>query len=128
MIQQWVLVAHVCTAATCPEGPIASIESVAEVGGNGLVLALAIAVPLSRDPQRAKVGAIVLGAPAIITLPVFWSGAPASLGASAAWPGGLARGSSPRPAQPRLRHRRDCDRCLEIVATVFGGAAGRLLG
>ena len=32
-----------------PEGPIASIESVAVVGGIGLVLALAIAVPLSRD-------------------------------------------------------------------------------
>jgi hypothetical protein len=112
-----------------PEGPIASIESVAVVGGIGLVLALAIAVPLSRDPQRAKVGAIVLGALAIITLPVFWSGAPATLGASAAWLGGLARGSHPQAGAARgFGIVGIVIVVLEIVATVFGGAAGRLFG
>ena len=112
-----------------PEGPIASIESVAVVGGIGLALALAIAVPLSHDPQRAKVGAIVLGALAIITLPVFWSGAPATLGASAAWLGGLARGSHPQAGAARgFGIVGIVIVVLEIVATVFGGAAGRLFG
>ena len=91
-----------------PEGPIESIQSVAVVGGIGLILALAIAIPLSRDPHRAKVGAIVLGILAIITLPVFWSGAPAAFGASAAWLGGLARGKPPPGRRrPRLRRHRD---------------------
>lgn len=112
-----------------PEGPIASIESVAVVGGIGLVLALAIAVPLSRDPQRARVGATVLGALAIITLPVFWSGAPATLGASAAWLGGLARGSHPQSGAARsFGIVGIVIVVLGIVATVLGGAAGRWLG
>jgi hypothetical protein len=112
-----------------PEGPIASIESVAVAGGIGLVLALAIAVPLCRDPQRAKVGAIVLGALAIITLPVFWSGAPATIGASAAWLGGLARGSHPQAGAARgFGIAGIVIVVLEIVATVFGGAAGQLFG
>ena len=112
-----------------PTGPIASIESIAVVGGIGLVLALAIAVPLSRDPQRAKVGAIVLGTLAITTLPVFWSGAPAALGASAAWLGGLARGSHPQSGAARgLGIVGIVIAVLQIVATVFGGAAGQLFG
>ena len=112
-----------------PEGPIASIQGVALVGGIGLVLALAIAVPLSHDPQRAKVGAIVLGALAIITLPVFWSGAPATLGACAAWLGGMARGSHPQVGAARaLGIVGIVIAVLEIVATVFGGAAGALFG
>jgi hypothetical protein len=112
-----------------PEGPIASIQSVAVVGGIGLVLALAIAVPLSRDPHRAKVGAIVLGALAIITLPVFWSGAPATLGASAAWLAGLARGSHPQAGAARgFGIVGIVIAVLTIVATVFGGAAGQLFG
>jgi hypothetical protein len=112
-----------------PEGPIASIESVAVVGGIGLVLALAIAVPLSGNPPRAKVGAIVLGALAIITLPLYWSGAPAVLGASAAWLGGLARGSHPQAGAARgFGIVGIVIVVLEIVATVFGGVAGQLFG
>jgi hypothetical protein len=112
-----------------PEGPIASIQNVAVVGGIGLVLALAIAVPLSRDSHPAKVGAIVLGALAIITLPVFWSGAPATLGASAAWLAGLARGSRPQAGAARgFGIVGIVIAVLEIVATVFGGAAGQLFG
>jgi hypothetical protein len=85
--------------AHAPTGPIASIQSVALVGGIGLLLAPAIAVPLFRDPHRAKVGGIILGTLAIITLPVFWSGAPATLGASAAWLAWHAA-ATPRPAPP----------------------------
>lgn len=112
-----------------PEGPIASIQSVAVAGVLGLVLALAVAVPLSRDPQRAKVGAIVLGSLAIITLPFFWSGAPATLGACAAWLGGLARGSHPQTGAARgFGVVGLVIAVLSIVATVFGGAAGQLFG
>jgi hypothetical protein len=78
-----------------PDGPISSIVSISVVGVAGLVLALAIALPLVRDPARAKVGAIVLGALALITTPFFWSGAPAVLGAAAAWLAGLTKGGRP---------------------------------
>jgi hypothetical protein len=112
-----------------PEGAVESIQGVALVGGIGLALALAIAVPLSRDAQRAKTGAVVLGVLAIITLPVFWSGAPASFGACAAWLGGLARGSHPQLGAARaLGIVGIVIAVLEIVATVFGGAAGALFG
>jgi hypothetical protein len=74
------------------EGPIESIVSISVVGVAGLVLALAIALPVLRDPARAKVGAIVLGALALVTAPFFWSGAPAVLGAAAAWVAGLTKG------------------------------------
>jgi hypothetical protein len=112
-----------------PQGPIPTIESVAVVGGIGLVLALAIALPLSRDPHRAKVGAIVLGALSIITLPVFWSGAPATLGASAAWLGGFARGSRPQSGAARgFGVVGIVIAVLSIVAAVFGGAAAQLFG
>lgn len=110
-----------------PEGAIESIQGIAVVGTIGLVLALAIAVPLSRDPHRAKVGAIVLGALTIIALPVFWSGAAATLGASAAWLGGLARGSHPQAGAARgFGIMGIVIVVLQIVATVFGGALGAL--
>ena len=112
-----------------PEGPIESIQSVAVVGGIGLALALAIAIPLSREPHRAKVGAVVLGSLAVLTLPVFWSGAPAVLGASAAWLGGLARGSHPQTGAARgFAVVGIVIVILGIVATVLGGAASQLLG
>lgn len=112
-----------------PEGPIASIQGVALVGGIALVLALAIAVPLSRDPQRAKVGAIVLGALAVVTLPFFWSGAPATLGAAAAWLGGLARGSHPQTGVARgFGIVGIVIVVLEIVATMFGGVVAAVGG
>lgn len=110
-----------------PSGPIESIQSTALVGSIGLVLALAIAIPLSRDPNRAKTGAILLGSLAVITLPVFWSGAPAVLGASAAWLGGFARGSQPQTGAARgFGVVGIVIVVLQIVATVFGGAAGQL--
>ena len=112
-----------------PEGPIESIKTVAVVGGAALVLALAIAIPLSRDAQRAKVGAIVLGALALVTLPFFWSGAPAVFGACAAWLGGLARGSHPQGGVARgFGIVGLVIVVLGIVATVFGGAIGALFG
>lgn len=112
-----------------PTGPIASIQSVALVGGIGLAVALAIAVPLSREPRHARVGAIVLGALSVITLPVFWSGAPAALGACAAWLGGFARGSYPQTGAARgFGIVGLVIVVLQIIATVAGGTVGELLG
>jgi hypothetical protein len=77
------------------EGPIDSIISISVVGCVGLIVALAIALPLVRDPGRARVGAIVLGALSLVTAPFFWSGVPAVFGASAAWLAGLTKGGRP---------------------------------
>jgi hypothetical protein len=60
---------------------------------------------------------------------VFWSGAPAVLGASAAWLGGLARGSHPQVGAARgFGIVGMVIAVLIIVATVFGGAVGQLFG
>jgi len=71
------------------EGPVDSIKGIALFGGMALVVALAIALPLHRDPARARIGTMVLGSFSLLTLPFFWSGAPAVFGASAVWMAGL---------------------------------------
>jgi hypothetical protein len=105
------------------EGPIESIISIAVVGGVGLIIALAVAVPLAGNPAKAKIGAIVLGALALVTAPFFWSGAPAVLGASAAWLAGLTRGGHP---QTGVAHGFGIVgfvvAVLVIVATIAGSA------
>ncbi len=112
-----------------PDGAVASIVSTTIAGGIGLVLALAVAVPLSRTADGARTGAIVLGALTILSLPVFWSGAPATLGAAAAWLAGLARGSHPQSGAARgFGIFGIVVAVLVIVATVFGGTAGALFG
>jgi hypothetical protein len=83
------------------EGPIDSIVSISIVGVIGLIIALAVAVPLHRNPARARIGAIVLGALALVTTPFFWSGAPAVFGAAAAWLGGLTKGAHPQTGVAR---------------------------
>jgi hypothetical protein len=83
------------------EGPIDSIWSISVVGVASLIVALAVALPTVRKPTTARVGAIVLGVLALLSLPVFWSGAPAVFGASAAWLGGLARGGHPQTGVAR---------------------------
>jgi hypothetical protein len=83
-----------------PEGPVESIVSISVVGVIGLAVAIAIALPLVGKP-RAKAGAIVLGALALLSIPLFWSGAPAVLGASAAWLAGLTRGGQPSSGTAR---------------------------
>jgi hypothetical protein len=83
------------------QGPIESIESIAVGGVISLIVALAIALPLARNPAKAKIGAIVLGAFAIVSLPFFWCGAPAVFGASAAWLGGLTKGGHPQSGAAR---------------------------
>jgi hypothetical protein len=83
------------------EGPIASIISVSIVAVIALAIALAIAVPTVKTPSRAKIGAIVLGALSLVTVPFFWSGAPAIFGAAAAWVAGLTKGAKPASGAAR---------------------------
>jgi hypothetical protein len=83
------------------EGPVDSITSIALFGGIALIVALAIALPLRRDPARARIGAMVLGSLALLTLPFFWSGAPAIFGAAAAWLAGLTKDTHPQTGAAR---------------------------
>jgi hypothetical protein len=83
------------------QGPVESIVSIGVVGGAGLIVALAIALPLVRNPARAGIGAIVLGALALVSAPFFWSGIPAVFGASAAWLAGLTKGGHPQTGVAR---------------------------
>ncbi|MBG0565865.1 hypothetical protein [Actinoplanes aureus] len=111
-----------------PEGPVESIVSIAVVGGIGLLVALAVALPLIRDPARARVGAIVLGSLALVTLPVWWSGAPAVLGAAAAWLAGLTRDGSPQPGVARGFGIVGFVVAVLVVVGVFAGNLASLLG
>jgi hypothetical protein len=77
------------------EGPVESIISIGLVGTAALVIGVGLSLLLRRTPERAKVGAILLGALSVLTLVVFWSGAPGVLGACAAWLAGLTRGGRP---------------------------------
>jgi hypothetical protein len=69
------------------------------IGVIGLLAALGIGKWLSEG--RASQGAVVLGVLSVLSLPVFFSGAPASLGAMAAVRAGFARGGSPTSGAPR---------------------------
>ncbi len=83
------------------QGPVESIKNIALFGGISLIVALAIALPLRRDPARARIGAIALGSLALITLPFFWCGAPAIFGAAAAWLAGLVKDTEPQTGVAR---------------------------
>ena len=113
--------------AHASDGPIASIVDTAAVGTVALLIALAIAVPLHRDPARARVGAIVLGVLMIVSLPVFWSGASAVFGAAAAWLGGLTWNAHPQTGAARgFAIAGLVMVVLQILLTVVGGAAASL--
>jgi hypothetical protein len=83
------------------EGPIDSIVSVGVVGTAALVIAVGLSLWFNAKGERARVGALVMAGLSIITLPVFWSGAPGIFGACAAWLGGLTRGSRPQTGAGR---------------------------
>jgi hypothetical protein len=109
-------------------GPIASIESVAVVGGAALVLALAIAVPLAGDSRRARIGAVVLGSLTVVSTARVLVGCSGDTRRCDR----LAR----RPGERKPPSDRHCPgfgifgiviAILVIVATMFGGIAGAVL-
>jgi hypothetical protein len=89
------------------------------IGVIGLLAALGVGKWLSGD--RAPRGAIVLGALSILTLPVFFSGAPASFGAMAAVRAGFARGGSPTSGTPRGFGIAGIVTAVLVIVAVFGG-------
>jgi hypothetical protein len=84
------------------EGPLNSIVSVGTVGTVALVVGVGLALWLRRTPDRARIGAVVLAALSLLSLVVFWSGAPGIFGACAAWLAGLTRGGRPQPGLARV--------------------------
>lgn len=77
------------------DGPVESMLGVGIAGTAALVLSLVIGLGLAGTPERAKVGAVVLGGLAVLSIVVFWSGAPGVLGAAAAWQAGMTKGRTP---------------------------------
>jgi hypothetical protein len=84
------------------EGPIASIVAVGTFGTAALVIGVGLGLWLVRTPDRARSGAVLLGALSVITVPVFWSGAPGVFGACAVWLAGLTRGGRPLTGAGRV--------------------------
>jgi hypothetical protein len=84
------------------EGPVDSILSIGVVGGVAGVLAVGVGALLARTPERARVGAVLFAALAILSLVMFWSGAPGLFGASAAWLSGLTKGGRPLGGAARV--------------------------
>jgi hypothetical protein len=110
------------------QGPIESIESIALVGAIGLVVALAIAVPMVKNPARARVGAIILGALSLVSIPFFWSGAPAAFGAAAAWLAGLTKSAEPQSGVARGFGIVGFVVAVLVVVATFAGDIGAIIG
>ena len=109
------------------EGPIQSLKGIGAIGGVALLLALALAVPLSRSASRARSGAMLFGGLSLLTAVVFWSGAPAIFGACAAWLGGLARGAHPQEGAARALGLTGAVVAVLCVVANWGGYAAYLI-
>ena len=103
------------------EGPIASIIAVGTCGTAALVIGVGLGSWLVRTPDRARAGALLLGAVSVLTLPVFWSGAPGVLGACAVWVAGLTRGGRPLAGAARAAGIVGAFVALLNVVLLFGG-------
>ena len=111
------------------EGPLASIAGISVMGVAGVVVALAVALPLRRRPGRSGAGAIALAVLALLALPVlWWSGAPATLGAAAAWLAGLSRDARPLPGAARVAGIAGLIVAAVVAAAAFAGGVVGLAG
>jgi hypothetical protein len=107
------------------DGPVESIITVGIVGSAALLIGVGAGLFCLRTPERARVGAVVLAALAVITLVFFWSGAPGIFGACAAWVAGLTRGGRPLPGAARAAGLVGAFvAALNVVVTVVGTALG----
>ena len=110
------------------EGPIESIIGVGLFGTAALVIGVGLTLWLVRTPEQAKVGAILLGALSVLTLVVFWSGAPGVLGACAAWLAGLTRGGRPLGGGARVAGIVGAFIALLNVVLTVGGEIATAIG
>lgn len=92
---------------------------IAGLGTLGLVVALAIGK--AYDGEKAARGAVILGILSILTLPLFFSGAPAAFGAVAAVRAGFARGGSPTTGAARGFGVAGIVIAVLVIVAVFGG-------
>ncbi len=99
--------------------PEEQLPVIIALGVVGLLAALGVGKWLSGD--KARRGAVVLGVLSILTLPVFFSGAPASFGTMAAVRAGLARGGSPAGETARGFGIVGVVVTVLIIVVVFGG-------
>lgn len=83
------------------EGVKASLVSASVVAAVCLAVGFAVALATRRPASRSKVGAIVLGALSVLSIPVFWAGGPAIFGGLAAWLGGLTKDGPPHTGAAR---------------------------
>jgi hypothetical protein len=83
-------------------GPVEEVVYIGVVGTAALVVGVLAGRAFVRTRGRDRVGAVVFGVLAIITLAFFWSGAPGIFGAVAAWLAGLTRGGRPLDGAPRV--------------------------
>ncbi|HEU4909060.1 MAG TPA: hypothetical protein VFT17_09355 [Propionibacteriaceae bacterium] len=88
-----------------PNGPDTARQEIPAIGLVGTA-ALAIGVLpglyLAKSDSASRIGAIVYGALSLLTIVLFWSGAPGVFGAVATWLGGLTRGRTPYRGAPRV--------------------------
>jgi hypothetical protein len=83
------------------EGVKASLVSVSVVAAVALAVGFAVALATRRSASRSKIGAIALGALAVLSIPIFWAGGPAIFGGLAAWLGGLTKDGRPHTGAAR---------------------------
>jgi hypothetical protein len=105
--------------------PEEQIPVIVALGVFGLLVALGVAKWLSGD--RARRGAVALGVLSILTLPLFFSGAPASFGTMAAVRAGLARGGSPVRGAARSFGVVGIVVTVLIIIAVWGGNAAGII-
>jgi hypothetical protein len=83
------------------QGVKASLVSISVVAAVCLAVGFAIALATRQPATRSKVGAILLGALSVLSVPVFWAGGPAIFGGLAAWLGGLTKDGHPHTGAAR---------------------------
>jgi hypothetical protein len=110
------------------EGPIEEIIGVSIVGTTALVIGVGLYAWLSRTPERARTGTYILAALSVLTLVVFWSGAPAIFGACAASCAGLTRGGRPLGGGARIAGIVGAAIALVDVVVVGGVALSHIVG
>lgn len=105
------------------EGPVESMLGVGLLGTIALAIGVGSTLWLRGTPERAKVGSVVLGALTVLTLVVWWSGAPGVLGACTAWLAGLTRGGTPLTGAARVAGILGAFVALLNVVFTVGGVA-----